>query len=163
MILQYFKKKENKYKIIADKIYIQILATSRELINQKFFKKANFDLSFEIISIILVIYLKKNKYNESSSNQKINDELIKNFINDLDNSLREIGIGDMSIGKYVKRYVKKFYFRIKVLDPFFINFDKVGLINYFNGLDYTDQNFTEDIINKLYEVYQQIHLNKYIN
>ena len=32
-------------------------------------------------------------------------------IEDLDKALREIGIGDMSIGKYVKKYVKKFYYR----------------------------------------------------
>ena len=34
------------------------------------------------------------------------------FISDIDESLREKGIGDISIGKYVKSYVKKFYFRI---------------------------------------------------
>ena len=43
---------------------------------------------------------------------KVNDELVSLFISDLDESLREKGIGDMSIGKYVKSYVKKFYFRI---------------------------------------------------
>ena len=43
---------------------------------------------------------------------KVNDELVSLFIADLDESLREKGIGDMSIGKYVKSYVKKFYFRI---------------------------------------------------
>ncbi len=43
---------------------------------------------------------------------KVNQELISLFIIDLDESLREKGIGDMSIGKYVKSYVKKFYFRI---------------------------------------------------
>ena len=32
MILQYFKKKENKYKDIADKIYLSILSKSKELI-----------------------------------------------------------------------------------------------------------------------------------
>ena len=42
----------------------------------------------------------------------VNDELVSLFISDLDESLREKGIGDMSIGKYVKSYVKKFYFRI---------------------------------------------------
>ena len=41
--------------------------------------------------------------------KKINEELVKNLIVDLDKSMREIGIGDMSIGKYVKKYVKKFY------------------------------------------------------
>ena len=43
---------------------------------------------------------------------KVNDQLVSLFIADLDESLREKGIGDMSIGKYVKSYVKKFYFRI---------------------------------------------------
>ena len=43
---------------------------------------------------------------------KVNDELLSLFISDLDESLREKGIGDMSIGKYVKSYVKKFYFRL---------------------------------------------------
>ena len=42
----------------------------------------------------------------------INDKLVSLFIEDLDESLREKGIGDMSIGKYVKSYVKKFYFRL---------------------------------------------------
>ena len=43
---------------------------------------------------------------------KVNEKLISLFISDLDESLREKGIGDMSIGKYVKSYVKKFYFRV---------------------------------------------------
>ena len=41
------------------------------------------------------------------------------FIRDIDHSLRLSGIGDMSIGKYVKRYVKKFYFRVSELENFF--------------------------------------------
>ena len=44
---------------------------------------------------------------------KVNDELVSLFISDLDESLRTKGIGDISIGKYVKSYVKKFYFRLK--------------------------------------------------
>ena len=43
---------------------------------------------------------------------KINENIFSLFILDLDESLRSKGIGDMSIGKYVKSYVKKFYFRI---------------------------------------------------
>ena len=43
---------------------------------------------------------------------KVNEKLVSLFISDLDESLREKGIGDMSIGKYVKSYVKKFYFRM---------------------------------------------------
>ena len=45
------------------------------------------------------------------------------FIKDLDHSLRLSGIGDMSIGKHVKLYLKKFYFRISILEKIFINKD----------------------------------------
>ena len=53
-----------------------------------------------------LLEINKNKY------LKVNDHLVSLFISDLDESLRKKGIGDMSIGKYVKSYVKKFYFRI---------------------------------------------------
>ena len=76
--------------------------------------------------------------------EKINDELIRNFIDDLDKSLRDAGIGDMSIGKYVKKYVKKFYFRIKIIDPVLNNLDNLKLINYLKSIKITnDKNFTE--------------------
>ena len=45
---------------------------------------------------------------------KVNEKLVSLFISDLDESLREKGIGDMSIGKFVKSYVKKFYYRLRI-------------------------------------------------
>ena len=48
--------------------------------------------------------------------ENINQILIDLLIADLDYSLREQGIGDMSIGKYVKKYVKKFYYRLSIID-----------------------------------------------
>ena len=41
------------------------------------------------------------------------------FINDLDKSLKDAGIGDMKIGKFVKGYVKKFYFRVSKFQKIF--------------------------------------------
>ena len=49
MILQYFKTKENQYKIISDDIYVSIIDKSKELLKNNFFKDASFDSSFEII------------------------------------------------------------------------------------------------------------------
>tara|TARA_B100000963_G_scaffold318270_1_gene299261 strand:+ start:864 stop:1355 length:492 start_codon:yes stop_codon:yes gene_type:complete len=114
MILQYLKKKENKEQIIAVEQYKKILAESNLFLNQNvFFKEKNYKISFEIVSIFLIMFIRKNLLNyEKKSYLKINDKLISLFISDLDESLREKGIGDMSIGKYVKSYVKKFYFRI---------------------------------------------------
>ena len=41
MILQYFKKKENEYKIKSDKIYLKILRQSKSLMNKKYFNLIN--------------------------------------------------------------------------------------------------------------------------
>tara|TARA_B100000989_G_scaffold235958_1_gene182807 strand:- start:2094 stop:2585 length:492 start_codon:yes stop_codon:yes gene_type:complete len=114
MILQYFNKKENKDKIIAVDQYKKILTESRVFLNENnFFKVNDYKTSFEIISIFLIMFIRKNllEYNRELY-LKVNEELVSIFISDLDESLREKGIGDMSIGKYVKSYVKKFYFRI---------------------------------------------------
>tara|TARA_Y200000002_G_scaffold83573_1_gene66348 strand:+ start:369 stop:860 length:492 start_codon:yes stop_codon:yes gene_type:complete len=114
MILQYFKKKENKEQIIAVEQYKKILAESNLFLNENnFFKVKNYQISFEIVSIFLIMLIRINllEYNKKLY-LKVNDELVSLFISDLDESLREKGIGDMSIGKYVKSYVKKFYFRI---------------------------------------------------
>ena len=115
MILQYFKKKENKEQIIAAKQYKLIISESNIFLNENnFFKEKNYKTSFEIVSIFLIMFIRRNllEYNRNLY-LKVNDELISLFISDLDESLRAKGIGDISIGKYVKSYVKKFYFRVK--------------------------------------------------
>ena len=115
MILQYFKKKENKEQIIATKQYNKILLEASNFLNSNnFFTIKDYKSSFEIISIFIIMFIRKN-LSEKNRKQflKVNDELISLFISDLDESLRQKGIGDMSIGKYVKSYVKKFYFKNK--------------------------------------------------
>jgi len=114
MILQYFKKKENKEQIIAIDQYKKILLEANLFLkDNNFFKLKNYKISFEIVSIFLIMFIRKNllEFNRELF-LKVNDELTSLFISDIDESLREKGIGDMSIGKYVKSYVKKFYFRI---------------------------------------------------
>ena len=114
MILQYFKKKENKEQIIATKQYEKIIYESNIFLNDNnFFITKDNKTSFEIISIFLIMFIRINLLqNDRKKYLIVNDELVSLFISDLDESLREKGIGDMSIGKYVKSYVKKFYFRI---------------------------------------------------
>ena len=114
MILHYFKKKENKEQIIATEQYKKILFESNLFLKENnFFKVKDYKTSFEIVSIFLIMMFRKNlSQNNRKTYRTVNDELVSLFIADLDESLREKGIGDMSIGKYVKSYVKKFYFRI---------------------------------------------------
>ena len=164
MILQYFKKKENEYKIKSDKIYLNILNKSKFLLNKKYFNQIDFSVSFELICILLIFYLKFLKDRDIISNKRVNEELMKNLVNDLDNSLRDLGISDMSIGKYVKKYVKKFYYRLKILDPIFENHnnDELNndeLINYLDSLKFVNKNNSKELANQLSEYFIQIKIN----
>ena len=142
MFLQYFKIKRNNYKKQTLSIYQEIVNLSNHFIkNSLNDKDFNFDEVFEIFSIITVFYLKKLKDENTQINNAISQNIIDSFIKDLDQNFREKGIGDMSIGKYVKKYVKKFYYRLKILDKILkenadINFDnyiqKFGISNYGN-------------------------------
>ena len=161
MILQYFKKKENKYKIKSDNIYFNILNKSKILLNKKYFKEINFNASFELISILLIFFLKFLKDKDLSSKKRVSEELMKNLVNDLDKSLRDAGISDMSIGKYVKKYVKKFYYRLKILDPIFEKDNHLEFLHYLNSLEFIDKNISEDLANDLLQFFSQIKKNNY--
>ncbi len=137
MVLQYFKKKENKEKQYALLQYNNILEKSNDFIkNNKFFKKQTFNTSFEIVSIILLIHIKIYKDQKYPKYKIINEYLVNNFVSDLDESLRINGIGDMSIGKYVKSYVKKFYYRLSIFDKLSKSSNKNIFYEYLLNFDY---------------------------
>ena len=131
MILHYFYKKEIIEDKIAKNVYKNILKRSNVIINSNdLFENKDYNSSFEIVSILLIIYIKNNINFKYQNYKKINDALISIFISDLDESLRQNGIGDMSIGKYVKKYVKKFYYRLKKFPKDINNNKKQSFVEY---------------------------------
>ena len=127
---------------------------------KNYFNEVNFDSSFELITILLIFYIKTfNSYNQNIK-KKINDELMKNFINDLDTSIREIGIGDMVIGKYVKKYVKKFYYRVKIIDNILENENYIKFVDYLNSLKVINNKNTNNIASELFLKFDKIKKNK---
>tara|TARA_A100001011_G_scaffold391404_1_gene476818 strand:- start:885 stop:1376 length:492 start_codon:yes stop_codon:yes gene_type:complete len=153
MILQYFKNKENKELIIASNQYKRILFDSKIFLNKNnFFKSKDYKTSFELVSIFLIMFIHINLLeHDKKVYLKVNDELISIFISDLDESLREKGIGDMSIGKYVKSYVKKFYFRISKFpkdnnlykNKYFIEYLKITDLIKIEDYDYVSRKFND--------------------
>ncbi len=157
MILQYFRKKENQYKNTADEIYLYIVDESRILIKKKYFKEINFNTSFELVSILTIFYLKILKDKKEIRFKKINDEIVNNLISDFDKTFREMGIGDISIGKYVKKYVKKFYYRIKKLDNILNNINADNLLIFLNSIKTLDKKYLSSLASDLMIIYQNIN------
>ena len=159
MFLQYFFKKENIQKNYSDNIYINIINQSKDILNNNdYFTSKDYKSSFEIISIIIIFYLKSIKKVRINKYNKINEYIIKNFINDLDKSLRENGIGDMSIGKYVKSYVKKFYYRLSKLDKILddLNFED-KFIDYLDNLKIIKVDKLQLTYFTFVNIYKEIH------
>jgi hypothetical protein len=126
MFLQYFKKKENKDKNLANSLYFQIIDFKNRLLKDyPDLIKNEFKVSFELSSILLFIFFYRLKNNLDYIDTK--QEMMNIFVKDLDYSLRKNGISDMAIGKYVKAYIKKFYYRVKKLE---IIFDKDSQENF---------------------------------
>ena len=161
MFLQYFKIKRNNYKKQTFSIYQEIVNHSNHFIkNSLNDKDFNFDEVFEIFSIITVFYLKKLKDENTQINKAISQSIIDSFIKDLDQNFREKGIGDMSIGKYVKKYVKKFYYRLKILDKILKENEDINFDNYIQKFGISNYGNTKQITKDLQILYDHIVIDK---
>ncbi len=110
MLVRLFKKKdiENKnVQEISDRLYACALLNTR---NTVFYEKygipdtfdGRFDLLLVHIFIILHVLMSSDKYEVMS--QALFDTVFK----DMDQTLREMGVGDMGVPKHMKRMMKAF-------------------------------------------------------
>jgi cytochrome b pre-mRNA-processing protein 3 len=70
---------------------------------------------FEMIALHACLVLRRLRA-EGVAGQAIGQELFDRMFADMDASLRELGVGDLSVGKYVKRLAGNFYARVAALD-----------------------------------------------
>lgn len=152
MILQYFKKKENKDKANAEIIYLDIIYVVKTFINKKnLYIKRDLNSSFEITTFLLCCIFYGVKISNDGKSKKLTQELMDLFIKDLDHSFRISGVSDMKIGKTVKLYVKKFYFRLNKVESIFDKQRKDQLSEYIQSLDIFDSNNDKsELISELY-------------
>ena len=165
MLLHYFYKKENKEKNYVKDIYSKNLRLSVKFIKtNKYILKEDFQTSFEIFSLFLIFHLKNFKDFKMKNHIKINQELMNLFVNDLDYSFREIGIGDMKIGKYVKTFIKKFYFRLSAMEEILNTKDLNKSVEFISNLNIIKKNqitrATKEMLN-IYLKIQQFYANPF--
>jgi cytochrome b pre-mRNA-processing protein 3 len=67
---------------------------------------------FEMVSIHLILYLRRTGLAGEAA-RGLAQDVVDAFFEDVDHSIRELGIGDMGVPKRMKKLAKMFYGRVK--------------------------------------------------
>ena len=67
---------------------------------------------FEMLSAMLIVYFRRTRAS-ATSGQQIAQEIVDAFFEDVDHSIRELGVGDVSVPKRMKKFAGMFYGRLE--------------------------------------------------
>ncbi|UPA25570.1 ubiquinol-cytochrome C chaperone family protein [Shinella oryzae] len=67
---------------------------------------------FEMLSAILILYFRRTRAS-ATSGQEIAQEIVDAFFEDVDHSIRELGVGDAGVPKRMKKFAGMFYGRLE--------------------------------------------------
>jgi cytochrome b pre-mRNA-processing protein 3 len=112
MIFGLFKKKNNN-RAIVDRQYATLTAAAR---TPGFYLDLGVPDTvmgrFEMLSAIMILYFRRTK-SSGVSGQEIAQEIVDAFFQDIDHSIRELGIGDQGVPKRMKKFAGMFYGRLE--------------------------------------------------
>lgn len=67
---------------------------------------------FEMVSAVLILYFRRTRAS-ARAGQEIAQEIVDAFFEDVDHSIRELGVGDVSVPKRMKKLASMFYGRLE--------------------------------------------------
>ncbi len=95
------------------RVYETIVAAARHPVPYAAWGVAdNVDGRFDMIALHMFLLLDRLKGEDADFRQRLVDE----FFADMDRSLREMGVGDISVGKKVRKMAEAFYGRLAAYD-----------------------------------------------
>ncbi|MBW9087884.1 ubiquinol-cytochrome C chaperone family protein [Rhizobium wenxiniae] len=67
---------------------------------------------YEMLSVVMILFFRRTA-KSSTSGQELAQEIVDAFFQDLDHSIRELGIGDQGVPKRMKKLAGMFYGRLE--------------------------------------------------
>ncbi|MFB2551201.1 ubiquinol-cytochrome C chaperone family protein [Ensifer soli] len=67
---------------------------------------------FEMLSAVFILYFRRTRHS-GRAGQEIAQEIVDAFFEDIDHSIRELGVGDVSVPKRMKKLAGMFYGRLE--------------------------------------------------
>jgi len=103
----------NHNRIIVDRQYATLSSTARI---PDFYARLDVPDTvmgrFEMLSAVMILFFRRTRSSETSG-QEIAQEIVDAFFQDIDYSIRELGIGDNSVPKRMKKLAGMFYGRLE--------------------------------------------------
>ena len=111
MIWNLFKRKKGNQALV-ERQYAEITAAARSPVFYESMGVPDTVMGrFEMISVHLFLYLRRTG-SAGDAARGLAQELVDAFFEDVDHSIRELGIGDMGVPKRMKKLAKMFYGRV---------------------------------------------------
>ncbi|PZM16908.1 ubiquinol-cytochrome C chaperone [Rhizobium tubonense] len=105
--------KRNHNRTIVDRQYAALSATVRQ---PAFYAELDVPDTvmgrFEMLSLVMILFFRRTRSSETSG-QEIAQEIVDAFFQDIDYSIRELGIGDNGVPKRMKKLAGMFYGRLE--------------------------------------------------
>ena len=112
MFFGLFGKKNGNAAIVARQYEILTEAARQPALYQAFHVPDTVMGRFEMLSAVLILYFRRTR-SSARAGQEIAQEIIDAFFEDVDHSIRELGVGDVSVPKRMKKFAGLFYGRLE--------------------------------------------------
>ena len=106
----------------------------------------NLDGRFDLI-VLHVHIVTRNLISTGDKGVRLSNLIFKTMMDDMDMNLREMGVGDLSVGKRVKTMARAFYGRAKAYDNAFKVEEKVGC-DLESDIEFKSSENLESVLNR---------------
>lgn len=119
--------KRNHNRIIVERQYAALTAIAR---TPTFYERLDVPDTvmgrFEMLSVVMILFFRRTRSSQTSG-QELAQEIVDAFFQDIDYSIRELGIGDNSVPKRMKKLAGMFYGRLESYSAAMDGNDRDGL------------------------------------
>ncbi len=126
MIFGLFGKKNGNRRIVEKQYAILTKAARRPYLYEALDVPDTVMGRFEMLSAMLILYFRRTRMS-ATTGQEIAQEIVDAFFEDVDHSIRELGVGDAGVPKRMKKFAGMFYGRLESYAAALDAGDRAGL------------------------------------